>query len=125
MAKVLVVDDDPDSAELLSKMLAQAGHRSSSAPNGKEALSSLLNDLPDVVLLDVFMPEMSGVELLEIIRSYLRLQNLPVVVVTAYPESAAVQRAKRLKVRHVLAKSKFTPEEMLKAVEEAASSAAP
>jgi CheY-like chemotaxis protein len=116
MANVLVVDDDADSAELLCRMLTRGGHRCSSVPNGKQAMAALLYELPDVLVLDLYMPEMSGADLLGIIRSYLRLQTLPVIVVTADPNGAAAKRARDLGAKQVLAKAEFTPDDLLTAV---------
>ena len=88
-------------------------------PNGREALSSVLADLPDVVLLDLLMPEMDGPSFLEVVRSYLRIQSLPVVVLTALTDSPMVDRARALRVNSILLKAKATPDDIRKAVEEA------
>lgn len=121
MAKILIIEDQPDAASLLEKFLSKSGHQVTSVPNGREALSHVLNSVPDVVLLDLFMPEMDGPTFLEIIRSYLRLQSLPVVVLTGLPESPMVDRAQHLKVNSVLVKGKATPEEIQHALEDASS----
>src|SRR6188768_3117322 len=60
MAKILIVDDTPDSGELLGKFLEAAGHEVACVPNGKEALASVISAAPDVILLDLIMPEMDG-----------------------------------------------------------------
>jgi CheY-like chemotaxis protein len=62
------------------------------------------------------MPEMDGGTFLEVIRSYLRLQTLPVVILTALPDSPMVERARHLKVNTILMKAKTTFEEILNAV---------
>src|SRR4051812_29334186 len=87
MAKVLVVDDNEDARESFADMLRCAGHEVFCAPNGREALSHVLAQLPDVVLLDLLMPEMDGPSFLEVVRSYLRIQSLPVVVLTGLADS--------------------------------------
>ena len=120
MAKILIVDDDLDFGKTLSPILQAAGHEVSSVPNGKEALAGVLADTPDVILLDMHMPEMDGPSFLEVIRSYLRLQSLPVVVLTGLPDSPMVERVQHLKVNSVLVKGKASPEEIKKALEEAA-----
>lgn len=120
MAKILIVDDDPDSAATMAKFLQAAGHEITCVPNGREALASVLSDIPQVILLDMLMPEMDGPTFLEIIRSYLRLQSLPVVVLTGIPESPMVDRVQHLKVNSVLVKGKASPEEIQRALEEAA-----
>lgn len=116
----MIVDDSQDSCESLARFLQTAGHQVTCVTNGKEALSHVLASVPDVVLLDLFMPEMDGPSFLEVVRSYLRLQSLPVVVLTGLPDSPMVDRAQTLKVNSVLMKGKATPEEIKHALEEAA-----
>jgi CheY-like chemotaxis protein len=106
MAYLLVVDDDADSRDVLCRFLVRAGHQVNGAPNGREALASILARTPDLIVLDLLMPEMDGTDLLEITRSYLRLQHVPVVVLTAAPDSPQAFRAKRQKVRAILPKGK-------------------
>src|ERR1700752_4557932 len=119
MAKILIVDDNPDHCEGIEKVLTAAGQSVTSVPNGRDALSSVLIDLPDVVLLDLVMPEMDGPSFLEVVRSYLRLQSLPVVVLIALTESPMIERARALKVNSILLKGKAAPDDIRKAVEEA------
>ena len=119
MAKILVVDDSKDSRESLAAVLESAGHTVTCVPNGREALSLVLADLPDVILLDLLMPEMDGPSFLEVVRSYLRIQSLPVVVLTGLGESPMIDRARALKVNSILVKAKATPDDILKAIKEA------
>ncbi len=119
MAHILIVDDDQDSRETMAKCLQAVGHETSCVPNGREALSQVLVRAPDVILLDLAMPEMDGPSFLEVLRSYLRLQSLPVVVFTGLSESPMIDRARALKVNSILPKGKASPEEVLKALEEA------
>src|SRR5687767_8031613 len=104
MAKILIVDDDAFAAEPVARYLRSAGHEVSNVPNGREALASVLANTPDVVLLDLLMPEMDGPSFLEVVRSYLRLQSLPVVVMTGLAESPMIDRAQHLKVNSILIK---------------------
>ena len=120
MSKILIVDDNADEAEILSKYLAHSGHSVVTAANGREALNQVLSREPDVVLLDLVMPEMDGPSFLEVVRSYLRLQSLPVVVLTAFSESPLLQRAQALQVNSILLKGKATSEEIQAALERAA-----
>ena len=119
MAKILIVDDSPDNSEALAKFLEASGHDVACVPNGRDALARVIQQPPDVVLLDLLMPEMDGPSFLEVVRSYLRLQGLPVVVLTGLIESPMVERAQALKVNSVLAKGKASPEDILRALEEA------
>jgi len=119
MPKILVVDDDRDAGETIAKVLTESGHTVTYAPNGREALFDVLKDSPDVVLLDLAMPEMDGPSFLEVVRSYLRIQSLPVVVLTGMSDSPMVTRAQALKVNSVLVKGKASSEDILQAIQAA------
>lgn len=119
MASIMIVDDAVESCEPLAKFLQKAGHDVACLPNGREALSAVLQKVPDVVVLDLFMPEMDGPSFLEVVRSYLRLHALPVVVLTGLADSPLAERARSLKVNNILIKTKATFEDIQKAVEEA------
>lgn len=116
MASLLIVDDDADGREALCTYLTKAGHAVDCVSNGREALAAVLGRLPDLVILDMFMPEMDGGNFLEVVRSYLRLQSLPVIVMTGLPDSPMVDRVRHLKVNAVLVKGKATFEDIAAAV---------
>ena len=82
-AKILVVDDTPKNVKLLADLLTVKGYRVVTAASGREALARLESDEPDLVLLDVVMPEMSGYEVCRKIRENPATEMLPVVMVTA------------------------------------------
>jgi CheY-like chemotaxis protein len=117
MAKFLIVDDDADGREALAILFRGAGHAVECVPNGREALARVLSDLPDAVLLDLLMPEMDGPSFLEVVRSYLRLQSLPVVVLTALSDSPMIDRARALRVNSILVKGRAAPDDILEALE--------
>ena len=119
MASILIVDDSEDSRESLAMCFRNAGHNVACVPNGREALSHVLTRPPEVILLDLLMPEMDGPSFLEVVRSYLRIQSLPVVILTGLADSPMIDRARALKVNSILVKGKATPDEILKALEEA------
>ena len=120
MANILIVEDETEGREPLAKYLKDAGHTVLTAPNGREGLAAVIRHLPDVVVLDMFMPEMDGPSFLEVVRSYLRIQSLPVVVLTGLTDSPMVERVQRLKVNSILNKGKATLEDIRRAVEDAA-----
>src|SRR4051812_42351399 len=117
MSQVLVVDDDLDSGDGLARMLRKRGHHAMAVPNGREALAMLMGMTPDAIVLDMRMPQMDGAMFLDVVRSYLRLQNVPVLLFTAYPDGPEVARAQLLGVRGVYCKGQdFTP--ILDAIDE-------
>jgi adenylate cyclase len=82
-AKILVVDDTARNVKLLADLLSAKGYHASTALSGREALASMDADPPDLVLLDVVMPEMSGYEVCCAIRANPATRMLPVIMVTA------------------------------------------
>ena len=82
-ARILVVDDTPANVKLLADVLGARGYVVSTAASGKEALDKVATDGPDLVLLDVVMPEMSGYEVCKALRADPATALLPVVMVTA------------------------------------------
>lgn len=77
MEKVLVVEDDPNIRQSLLEILSLAGYESSGVKDGKEGLNAILESVPDLVICDVSMPELSGFELLEAINHRMRDQVIP------------------------------------------------
>ncbi len=112
MSSVLIVDDDLDGSEPVARYLRRAGHRVVCAPNGREALALLTGALPDVVVLDVRMPEMDGMTFLGVLRSYLRWQDMPVVLLTAYADGPHIQQAERLGATDVFKKGSVELEDL-------------
>lgn len=87
--RILVADDEPEVIDLVTMMLEMGGYTVLSASDGMETLDCVRADLPDLVLLDVRMPGMSGLEVLDQIRREATTAAIPVImlsVVTTYPE---------------------------------------
>ncbi len=95
-AKILVVDDTPKNVKLLADRLTAMGYTVLTAGSGLEALALMEVELPDLVLLDIMMPDMSGYEVCRKIRENPATGNLPVVMVTAL--DASEERIKALEV---------------------------
>ncbi|GAC1340617.1 MAG: response regulator [Myxococcales bacterium] len=91
---VLVVEDDAATRALLCKLLQNLGFKVFEAPTGRAAMGFLTNNRPDLVILDLVLPELSGFEILGFIRKSPRLDSLPVLVVSArqLPEDQAQAR---------------------------------
>jgi sigma-B regulation protein RsbU (phosphoserine phosphatase) len=95
-AFILVVDDNEANRESLSRRLQRRGHRTQVAVDGVEALARISKDRYDLVLLDVMMPGMSGIEVLQQIRQTYSPSELPVIMATANHQSEDVVRALEL-----------------------------
>jgi DNA-binding response OmpR family regulator len=91
-ASVLVVDDDGDIRGLLRELLGRAGYDVVESPNGRDGLRALYGSAPDLVLLDVSMPEMDGWQTLERIRD---VSDVPVIMLTA--RAAELEKVRGLK----------------------------
>ncbi len=84
MSKILVADDEPDMRSLLSDLLEEAGHEVTEAENGQVAYQQIQREVPDLVLMDVLMPMMNGIQVLQRLRNDPATQKLPVILLTAF-----------------------------------------
>jgi len=110
--KVLVVDDNADLRAIIRRLLEKHGFCVTEAASGRRAIEQLDEDLPDVVLLDVMMPEMSGFEVLDRIRGSARTAKLPVVMVTAKNEDDDVLTGYQTGADYYLTKP-YTPDHLI------------
>jgi DNA-binding response OmpR family regulator len=115
MSTALVVDDDPDIVSLVAHKLEQAGFEVRQATNGEEALASVADAIPDVVLLDIMMPGISGLEALERWRAAASTARLPVLLLTAKSQEADVERGFELGADDYVIKP-FSPNELVRRV---------
>ncbi|MEO0038607.1 MAG: hypothetical protein RIQ59_1818 [Bacteroidota bacterium] len=84
--KILLVDDEPDILEIVGYNLSQEGYKIVTASNGKEAIAMAKSELPHLIILDVMMPEMDGIEACEQIRKIPDLNNVIITFLTARSE---------------------------------------
>ena len=101
---VLVVDDSPDMRNLLTQFLRYHGHAVRSAEDGLDALEVLQKSTPDVILLDLNMPRLDGLDFLKALRGERRWDGVRVIVVTGYDAGITDDEAKSFAVDAVLAK---------------------
>ena len=84
--KILLVDDEPDIIEILSYSLENAGYTIFKAFNGLEAIKIAKQEIPDLIILDLMMPKMNGIEACEIIRKTKSLKNVLITFLSARAE---------------------------------------
>ncbi|MBZ5586790.1 MAG: response regulator, partial [Acidobacteriia bacterium] len=110
---VLLIEDDPATRDMMRSTLARAGWRVLEAANGREGLARLAESRPNVILLDLLMPEMDGFEFLAALHRHAGWHDIPVVVITAKELTAEDRRRLNGSVENVLRKGAFTRQELL------------
>jgi CheY-like chemotaxis protein len=118
MKHILIIDDDPSILLLFSQFLESAGYSVASAPDGTEGLRSVKAEKPDLIITDIMMPEMDGLELLmEIKRNH---PGIPVIAISGGMKIRPISflpQAKKLGARHIFQKP-VALAELLQAVQE-------
>ena len=118
MPNVLVVDDTLDCLIPLTRLLSLEGFETTAAQDGRQAMKMMARARPDVLVLDLMMPDVDGVTLLEEIRQTPGLEKLPVVVFTALDDRKVRNRVDELGVSAVLYKGKSGMEEIIRSVQD-------
>ncbi len=80
---IMIVDDTPDNLNLLSAVLKECGYHVRPALSGKQAMEAIKSYLPDLILLDVMMPDMDGFEVCRILKSDRKTKDIPIIFLTA------------------------------------------
>jgi adenylate cyclase len=113
MPKIMVVDDSTSERSLLARLLRNEGHQVVLAGGGEEALQLLHSTNPELVVLDVAMPDLDGLQVLEILHDDPRWRNVPVIMLTGISDTLSIQRAEQLGAREYVVKAAFSISQML------------
>jgi two-component system, sensor histidine kinase and response regulator len=113
---ILIVDDTPDNLRFLSAMLLQKGYEVRSVTNGKTALMGIQAQPPDLILLDVFMPEMNGYEVCQQLKQNPTTQSIPIIFLSVLDETLDKVKAFEIGARDYITKP-FQEEEVLARIE--------
>jgi signal transduction histidine kinase/DNA-binding LacI/PurR family transcriptional regulator/AraC-like DNA-binding protein len=119
--RILVVDDDPDILDLHARVVREAGGQPIEARTGREALAAIDEARPDLVLLDLGMPDMDGFDLLEAMRARTATQGIPVIVITGQVMTDDDLERLSRGVATILSKGVFTVDETIGRIESALS----
>lgn len=103
--KILLVEDDEDLAAVYRSRLELEGFETKEVNNGEEALSTAIQYKPDLILLDVMMPKISGFDVLDILRNTSETANIRIIMLTALSQPKDKERAESLGVDDYLVKS--------------------
>lgn len=117
--KILIVEDESALSKVLEDKFEREGYDVITANNGEIGLDKALSDLPDLVLLDIAMPVMDGLEMLRILREDKRGRDLLVIILTNYGDMEKFAQAKDLNVVDYLVKADWGMRDVVDKVREA------
>jgi DNA-binding response OmpR family regulator len=118
LARILAIEDDPSFRDLLELHLRTAGHTVRTAADPAEGLRGLLDELPELLLLDLDLPYLSGFEVLEALRSEETTRKIPIIVLTGRADEDTYGRCRNLGIDGFASKP-LKLEELLQAVDKA------
>src|ERR1043166_6380518 len=118
MARILVVDDEPSIRMLIRTILQSEGHSITTASNGREALEMVIGNVPDLIVLDLMMPEMDGWHLLEELHIRGLRRHTRVVIVSGHYDPQGVSEDRRAHAHHFLPKP-FDPSSLIELINDA------
>ncbi len=113
--QILVVDDDKNLVKVLKVVLTKAGHRVFTAYDGEQALERIKRVIPDLIVLDMMMPKMNGIELARHLLAFMSGGHIPIIFLTVKRDKEDVEKAYKSGADWYLAKP-FNREELLTAV---------
>ena len=116
---ILVVDDDSATRIILRKMLVKDGWRVEEAKHGKDAISCIEKDKPELILLDLLMPVMDGFEFLNIVNDNDKFKNIPIIVITSKDLTEEDYSFLTSNVDQVIQKGKYTRKELIGRIDKA------
>lgn len=116
MAKIQLVEDDFSLRDIYSARLMAEGYDVVTASDGEEALAIAVRERPDLIILDVMMPKISGFDVLDILRQTPETKSTKVIMMTALSQDTDRQRGESLGVNKYLVKSQVTLEEVVTTV---------
>lgn len=111
--KILIVDDSNTNIVLLESLLTRNGYTVITAFNGRQGLDSVRNILPDLVILDLKMPDIGGFEFMEVLKSHNEWMHIPVVILSAISDSDSIKKSLELGATNYLTKP-LDPDKVLK-----------
>jgi two-component system alkaline phosphatase synthesis response regulator PhoP len=114
--KILIVEDDSSLVKIYKIELEIKGFEVIEAQDGEEGLKKTLEGKPDLVLLDIMMPKLNGLDVLEKIRQDEKTENIPVIMLTNFGQEYLVKRAFELKATDYLLKYQTTPIEVVRKI---------
>src|SRR5258708_1192173 len=94
MANIVLIEDNPQTARMVTKLLRLQGHSINAAPTGEEGLLQIMDDAPNLILIDLGLPDIDGQTSIPIMRQQVDLMATPIIAFTAWPPATARKMAK-------------------------------
>ncbi|PIZ01145.1 response regulator [bacterium (Candidatus Gribaldobacteria) CG_4_10_14_0_8_um_filter_33_9] len=114
--KILIVEDEELLYDMLKRKLEIEGYEVSIAENGVEGLEKIKKINPDLILLDIVMPEKGGFEVMEELQQEEDYKNIPIIIISNSGQPVEIDRAKELGAKDWLIKTEFDPQEVIEKV---------
>ncbi len=111
--KILVIEDDRFISEVYLAKLSKEGFETILVSNGEDALKKAREESPDLILLDIFMPKIGGMDVLRLLKEKEETRGIPVVMLTNATEKEYIDNAMEMGACDYLVKSNYTPEEIV------------
>jgi CheY-like chemotaxis protein len=111
--KILIIEDEELMLNLLEKKLKAVGYDIATAVNGQDGLDLLKSQSFDLVLSDIIMPKLGGLELMEKMSQDPALNNIPIIVISNSGQPVEIDQAKRFGAKDWLVKTEFDPQEVI------------
>jgi len=113
---ILIIEDDPYILKMYELKLGMEGYEVKTAVNGKIGVEKVGEKKPDLILLDILMPEMDGFEVLEHLKGYPDTKNLPVLVLSNLGQEDHINKVMSFGVQGFIVKSQYTPSQVVDAI---------
>jgi DNA-binding response OmpR family regulator len=119
MTKIAIIEDDPVISQMYRMKFEADGFDVQLANNGKSGIALVETFIPDIILLDLQMPEMNGVDALEAIRKNEKSKDTPVIILTNLGEEESPKQLQSLGIIGYIVKANLTPRQVVQRVKEA------
>ena len=117
MKKILIVEDNPDSCEILSLFITKIGHHPIKAKNSKEAITIAEAEEPDLIFMDLDLPDADGIKTTTILRQNPKTSHIPVIALTAWISALWQEKAEKVGIVTYLVKP-ISPQVLKETIEE-------
>lgn len=104
MSVIVIIEDDAPNARLAERILARAGHEVVLATNGEQGLVKVMGARPDLIMVDLGLPDIDGQTVIAVMLQQAELKNVPILAFTAFPEDAAQEMARAYGCHGVISK---------------------